>query len=223
MKMYNHLTAFLVENNYARDEYSALKMLCSVSDSFYDYIVCESSPQDLKKLKDLQDLLERLRSKKGADPSRISSIESQISEIRERISQQAPGERERRSAGAERRKQERKIQLKTSREEGQTARDRENLAQEAEKALAELQDREPEQTPRTPSSVRRPQRTWTSGGANKPRDVIRTDRTPGTNPDYVNPDERRQTPDIRQQHTLTRGDRSRAGRDGSTSNRFTNN
>lgn len=46
--MSDNLVSFLVENNYAPNGTSALKILCCISSSFYEDLVCEASQSELR-------------------------------------------------------------------------------------------------------------------------------------------------------------------------------
>lgn len=67
--MHNTLVSFLVENNYAPNETSALKILCCASDAFYDYLVCESEESNATQIAQLrrkiQDLMQRGQKEKA--------------------------------------------------------------------------------------------------------------------------------------------------------------
>jgi hypothetical protein len=205
MDMYSKLTLFLVENNYASDERTAQKILNCASKEFYDYIL-ESSAQLAQLRRQIQDIEQR-----NPNDSRLQSLRQRHSEL---ASQSRVSATER----VPELRQQRKQELRQRRETMQTSSREQAIRSAGEKVLADMLGREASPTPRTPASVTRGPSTWVGGGASKPRDPIRTARTPGTNLDYVNPTE---PSDTRQHHTYTRGDRQRS-QGGSTTRRFTN-
>jgi hypothetical protein len=157
MKMYNHLTSFLVENNYARDEHSALKILCSASDSFYDYIVCESNSAQLAQLRrQIQDLRER-----PSNPQRqkqLEELERKYANLSAEANQSA---REAAPEVKQKRKEELK-QIKTNRK--QSERDQ-AVRRAGEEVLANIQGRVATPTPSTPESAANRKPGSSSSGA----------------------------------------------------------
>lgn len=204
-KMHKNLMKFLVEHNYANDIVSARKILECASKDFYNYVV-ESSTEQARLRRQIQDIEQR-----NPNDPRLQSLRQKYTELasqsRESAIQRAPELR-----------QQRKQDLKQRRQIAQSSSREQEIKRSGEALLADIQGREATPIPRTPESVTKGSSTWVSGGASKPKDVIRTDRTPGTNPDYVNPTE---PSDVRQQKTYTKSDVQRS-QGGSTTRRYIN-